>query len=114
MISWAGIVWNGSRNWPRPPSPGWTIKNSSFSIPKKRRDEDARPNSPEANVKLHEIFRLKEHPRICEGRLPVKLWLCAPDGKRLESTLDWPAFKAGAYPRLKPALQKKFPANTWI
>ena len=58
-------------------------------------------------MKLHEIFRLKEHPRICEGRLPVKLWLCAPDGKRLESTLDWPAFKAGIYPKLKPALQKK-------
>jgi ATP-dependent helicase HrpB len=89
-------------------------KNLKLLYPEETRDEDARPNSPEANVKLHEIFRMKEHPRICEGRLPVKLWLCAPDGKRLESTLDWPSFKAGAYPRLKPALQKKFPANTWI
>ena len=89
-------------------------KKLKLLYPEETRDEDARPNSPEANVKLHEIFRLKEHPRICEGRLPVKLWLCAPDGKRLESTLDWPAFKAAAYPKLKPALQKKYPSNVWI
>jgi len=89
-------------------------KKLKLLYPEETRDDDARPNSPEANVKLHEIFRLKEHPRICEGRLPVKLWLCAPDGKRLESTLDWPAFKAAAYPKLKPALQKKYPSNVWI
>ena len=89
-------------------------KKLKLLYPEETRDDDGWPNSPEANVKLHEIFRLKEHPRICEGRLPVKLWLCAPDGKRLESTLDWPAFKASVYPKLKPALQKKFPANTWI
>ena len=89
-------------------------KKLKLLYPEETRDEDARPNSPEANVKLHEIFRLKEHPQICEGRLPVKLWLCAPDGKRLESTLNWPAFKAAVYPKLKPALQKKFPANVWI
>lgn len=38
----------------------------------------------EAQVKLHECFPLKEHPRVCEGRAPVRLWLCAPEGKRLE------------------------------
>jgi ATP-dependent helicase HrpB len=89
-------------------------KKLKLLYPEETRDDDARPNSPEANVKLHEVFRLKEHPQICEGRLPVRLWLCAPDGKRLESTLNWPAFKAAVYPKLKPALQKKFPANVWI
>ena len=98
-----------------PPAIAWLDeKKLKLLYPKETRDEDSRPNSPEANVKLHEIFRLKEHPRICEGRLPVKLWLCAPDGKRLESTLDWPSFKASIYPKLKPTLQKKYPGNTWI
>ena len=78
------------------------------------RGENGRPNPPELQVKLHECFALKEHPRICEGRLPVKIWLCAPDGKRLEATLDWPAFKANSYPKLKPALQKKYSGVTWI
>jgi ATP-dependent RNA helicase HrpB len=77
------------------------------------RDEDGQPSSPELQVKLHECFALKEHPHICEGRLPVKLWLCAPDGKRLEATFNWPAFKANGYPKIRPALLKKYPGVTW-
>jgi ATP-dependent helicase HrpB len=78
------------------------------------RDEDGEPNAPELQVKLHESFALKEHPHICEGRLPVKLWLCSPDGKRIESTFNWLSFKANAYPKLKPALQKKFAGFLWM
>ena len=78
------------------------------------RDEDGQPNAPELQVKLHECFTLKVHPHICEGRLPVKLWLCAPDGKRLEATFNWIAFRANTYPKLKPALQKKYPGVPWV
>ncbi len=71
-------------------------------------------DGPEAQVKLHECFALKEHPKICENKVPVKLWLCAPDGKRIESTLDWPVFKSTVYPKLKPQLHKKYPGFTWL
>ncbi len=81
--------------------------------PERARDEDGQPNSPELQVKLHECFALKAHPHICEGRLPVKLWLCAPDGKRLEATCNWTAFRTNTYPKLKPALQKKHPGVPW-
>jgi ATP-dependent helicase HrpB len=77
-------------------------------------DEDGEPNSPELQMKLHECFALKVHPHICEGKLPVKLWLCSPDGKRMEPTFNWPAFKSLTYPKLKPALQKKFPGTLWV
>jgi ATP-dependent helicase HrpB len=82
--------------------------------PERARDETGEPSPPELQVKLHECFPLKDHPRICEGKLPVKLWLCAPDGKRLEATLNWPAFKANDYPKLKLALQKKYVGVGWI
>jgi ATP-dependent helicase HrpB len=82
--------------------------------PEAPRDEDGEPNSPEVQVKLNECFALKEHPHICEGRLPVKLWLCAPDGKRLEATFNWPAFKTNSYPKLKGMLQKKYPGLPWL
>jgi len=82
--------------------------------PEEPRDEDGEPQSPEVQVKLHECFQLKEHPHICEGKLPVKLWLCAPDGKRLEATFNWPAFKSLSYPKLKPSLAKKYPGFVWI
>jgi ATP-dependent helicase HrpB len=82
--------------------------------PEETLDDDGKPNLPELQIKLHECFALKEHPRVCDGRLPVKLWLATPDGKRLESTSNWPAFKTNAYPKLKSALQKKFPAFVWL
>jgi ATP-dependent helicase HrpB len=69
---------------------------------------------PELQVKLHECFALQEHPRVCEGKAAVKLWLCGPDGKRLESTNDWPAFRAGQYPKLKAMLQKRYPGVPWL
>jgi len=78
------------------------------------RNEDGEPNPPELQVKLHECFALREHPKICEGKLPVKLWLCAPDGKRLEATSNWPAFKTTSYPKLKATLQKKYPGVGWL
>jgi HrpA-like RNA helicase len=65
-------------------------------------------------VKLHETFALKEHPHILENKLPVKLWLCTPDGKRLESTFNWPAFKSLTYPKLRSTLSKKYPGVLWV
>jgi len=104
---------------------GWLDELAPTSIPwpdgrklkllysEQTRDEDGQPNSPELQVKLHECFALQAHPHICEGRLPVKLWLCAPEGKRLEATFNWTAFRANSYPKLKPALQKKHAGVPW-
>ncbi len=69
--------------------------------------------APELQVKLHECFDAKEHPRICEGKVPVRVWLCAPDGKRLQSTADWPHFRANEYPKIKGTLQKKYVGFNW-
>jgi ATP-dependent helicase HrpB len=82
--------------------------------PADAKDKLGAPNPPEMQVKLTECFALKEHPRICEGKLPVKLWLCSPDNKRIEATLNWPSFKANQYSKLKPGLQKKFPGTIWV
>jgi len=70
-------------------------------------------SSPEASVKMQDCFQLPFHPMICEGSVPVKLWLCGPDNKRIASTCDWPHFKANEYPKLKSALAKKYPSVMW-
>jgi ATP-dependent helicase HrpB len=69
--------------------------------------------SPEAQVKLQECFKLEFHPLVCEGAVPIKLWLTTPDGKRLTSTCDWPHWKANEWPKQKAAVQKKFPSVTF-
>ncbi len=89
-------------------------KRLKLLYPEEALDEDGLPNSPEVQVKIQEAFPLTVHPVICEGRLPVKIWLCTPDGKRLESTTNWPAFRNNTYPKLKASLQKKFPGSLWL
>ncbi len=82
--------------------------------PEAARERDGQLAAPELQVKLQECFALAQHPRICERRVPVKLWLCAPDGKRLEATANWPAFKTSRYPAFRPTLLKKYPGVPWI
>ena len=84
-----------------PWSTGGTIKISYVS------------DTPEAQVKLHDCFDLKEHPTLCEGRLPVQLALCTPDGKRLATTTDWPTFRIREWPKHKQGVAKKFPGQLW-
>lgn len=68
---------------------------------------------PETQVKLVDMMSLTEHPRIAEGRVPVRLWLHTPDGKRLDSTTDWPGWKERTYPKMRPGLKAKFPSLLW-
>jgi ATP-dependent helicase HrpB len=70
-------------------------------------------DTPEAQVKLQECFALTAHPTLCEGRLPVQLQLCTPDGKRLATTTDWPAFLAREWPKHRQAVSKKFSGVLW-
>ena len=74
-------------------------------------DEPGEP--PETQVKLVDMMPLNEHPRIAEGRVAVRLWLHTPDGKRLDSTTDWPAWKERSYPKMRPGLKAKFPSLLW-
>jgi ATP-dependent RNA helicase HrpB len=98
-----------------PPAVVWgESKPIKLTYPEEPVDEDGVANSPEAQVKLHEVLQKREHPHICEGKVPVKLWLCAPDGKRIESTCNWPAFKTNSYPKLKATLSRKYPGVAWI
>ena len=69
--------------------------------------------SPEAQVKLPDCFALKAHPSLCEGRLPLLLSLCTPDGKRLATTTDWPYFLARQWPKLRLTVARKFPGHVW-
>ncbi len=107
QVLWLDELMPLSINWPD----GRRLK---LLYPEQAPEGQAEIQGPEVQVKLHECFPLKEHPRLCEGKVPVKIWLATPDGKRLEPTNNWPAFRLNSYPRLKSGLQKKFPATLWV
>ncbi len=84
----------------------------TYSEPDPDADEEG-PSGPEAQVKLQECFGLKEHPKLAEGRVPVRLALQAPDGKRLEVTSNFPKWKESTYPRLRAQIKTKYPGFLW-
>jgi ATP-dependent helicase HrpB len=69
--------------------------------------------TPEAQVKLQDCWPLKDHPSLCENRLPILLNLCTPDGKRLATTAAWPHFLTREWPKLRATVTKKFPGHVW-
>ncbi len=97
-----------------PTSIPWTTdKPAKLAYPPEPLDKAGALQPPETQVKLLDCFNLAEHPKLVEGTVPVRLALTTPDGKRLESTTDWPSFKSLTYPKLRAGLAKKFPGFTW-
>ena len=74
---------------------------------------DEESGGPETQLKLAECFPRKTHPKVVEGRVPVRLWLQLSDGKRLDSTLDWPAWRESTYPKHRANLRSKYPGFLW-
>jgi ATP-dependent helicase HrpB len=77
------------------------------------KDDASAPPVPEVQVKLLDLLPLKEHPRIAEGRVPIRIWIQDPTGKRLASTRDWSAWRAGEYPKIRSTLKTKHPGFLW-
>lgn len=77
-----------------------------------REDPEAAP-VPEVQVKLLDCLPLQENPHIAEGRVPIRIWIQDPIGKRLASTRDWPAWRKGEYPKLRAMLKSKHPGFLW-
>lgn len=77
------------------------------------RDEPEAPPVPEVQAKLTDCLALQEHPRIAEGRVPIRIWLQDPAGRRLASTRDWPAWRKTEYPKLRANLKSKHPGFLW-
>ncbi|MHA3770469.1 ATP-dependent helicase HrpB [Verrucomicrobiota bacterium sgz303538] len=76
-------------------------------------DRDEEDAWPTAQVKLNDVWGLKEHPILCEGKVPVRLWLSLPDGKRLEATTDFPKWKTVNYPKHRANIKAKYPGFAW-
>ena len=68
---------------------------------------------PEAQVKLSECWTLKHQPTLGEGKVPVRLCLMLPDGKRLDETTDFLAWRETQYPKRRAAIRAKYSGLLW-
>ena len=89
-------------------------KPKRLEYPDKPADKHGNMLPVELHVKLHDCFRLAEHPRICDGEHIVRFKLLTPKNKKIDFCEDWPTFKQREYPRIRKDLLARFPGVGWV
>jgi ATP-dependent helicase HrpB len=69
---------------------------------------------PYLEAKIQDLFTLIETPRIAAGRVPLVVHILAPSMRPVQVTKDLKSFWAESYPKLKPALARRYPRHKWL
>ncbi len=62
---------------------------------------------------MQELFGLKAHPSLNEGRLPLTLVLLSPAARPIQVTRDLPQFWAGSWADVRADLRGRYPKHPW-
>jgi ATP-dependent helicase HrpB len=68
---------------------------------------------PVVRLKVQNLFGLKTHPAVMDGRLPLLLELLSPAGRPLALTRDLPGFWAGAWADVRADMRGRYPKHDW-
>jgi ATP-dependent helicase HrpB len=71
------------------------------------------PSEPVLAVKLQEVFRWTETPRIGGGRVPLLMHLLSPARRPVQITRDLAGFWSGSYHEVKKELKGRYPKHPW-
>lgn len=69
--------------------------------------------APSISLRVQELFGLKQHPAIANGRLPLTLFLLSPAGRPIQVTRDLPGFWAGSWASVRADLRGRYPKHPW-
>lgn len=68
---------------------------------------------PTVAIRVQELFGLKTHPSICQGRVPLTLELLSPAHRPIQITRDLPGFWAGSWRDVKADMKGRYPKHVW-
>ena len=69
--------------------------------------------APALHIRVQELFGLKQHPSIANGRLPLTLYLLSPAHRPIQITRDLPGFWAGSWAAVKADMRGQYPKHPW-
>ena len=69
--------------------------------------------SPVLEVRIQEVFGLRQTPRVAAGRVPVLLHLLAPNFRPQQVTTDLASFWQNTYPLVRKELKRRYPKHSW-
>jgi ATP-dependent helicase HrpB len=71
------------------------------------------PGAPALAIRVQELFGLKRHPAIANGRLPLTLELLSPAHRPIQITRDLAGFWAGSWADVKAEMRGRYPKHPW-
>ncbi len=70
-------------------------------------------SEPTLSIRVQELFGLKAHPSIAQGRLPLLLELTSPAHRPIQTTRDLPGFWAGSWKDVRADMRGRYPRHPW-
>ena len=68
---------------------------------------------PSIALRVQELFGLKEHPSLAQGRIPLTLELLSPAHRPIQITRDLPGFWRGSWAAVRTDLRGRYPRHFW-
>jgi ATP-dependent RNA helicase HrpB len=69
--------------------------------------------APSLHIRVQELFGLREHPAIADGRLPLTLYLLSPAHRPIQVTRDLTGFWSGSWAAVKAEMKGRYPRHPW-
>ncbi|UDF31368.1 UNVERIFIED_ORG: ATP-dependent helicase HrpB [Roseateles sp. XES5] len=70
-------------------------------------------DEPVLEIRVQELFGLKQHPAVAGGRLPLLLELQSPAHRLIQTTRDLPGFWAGSWRDVRADMRGRYPKHPW-
>jgi ATP-dependent helicase HrpB len=68
---------------------------------------------PMLTIRVQELFGLKNHPAIGNGRIPLVLELTSPAHRPIQTTRDLPGFWKGSWKDVRADMRGRYPKHPW-
>ncbi len=69
--------------------------------------------APALHIRVQELYSLKAHPAIANGKLPLTLYLLSPAHRPIQITRDLPGFWAGSWAAVRADMRGQYPKHVW-
>jgi ATP-dependent helicase HrpB len=69
--------------------------------------------APALHIRVQELFGLRQHPSIAQGKLPLTLHLLSPAHRPIQITRDLPGFWKGSWGAVKAEMKGRYPRHPW-
>ncbi|MEL6437440.1 MAG: ATP-dependent helicase HrpB, partial [Pseudomonadota bacterium] len=74
---------------------------------------DASDQPPKLSVRVQELFGLKTHPAINNGKTPIVVEVLSPAQRPIQTTLDLAGFWSGSWADVRRDMRGRYPRHEW-